>query len=956
VTTLLGDARIRVRPDFEGFEQESKRRFAGMAPVLGTALKGALVGTGAVLAAAGMVGLQTAAQLETAKIGFTTMLGSATKADAFLRNLADFAAKTPFEFPELQSAASKLISVGTEASRVIPLMTVLGDSTAAMGTGADGINRAVMALQQMRVKGKVTGEEMLQLAEAGVPAWEALATQLGVTTAQAQEMVTKGKVSVDDLFKAIETRQGKTLQRTKGMMEAQSNSISGLWSTLKDTVQMRLAQAIQPLVPYIKKALKEAAPLFDGILGGISSGMEKGIKFIEGTVAPLIRNIMGQLGKGGGPLKPLVDGFRAFADEVGPPAVRLFGALVDFGKALWPTLRQLGQQIMEVVGPALRDIGQVIGREVIPKVVAFLDAFKPVAKFLLEVIGTAVVEALKGAMQFIKGILRVIGGIFDVFTGILTGDWSKAWEGIKSIFSGAWEAILGALRVFLSIGLVGGVKKGATAAWKWFNDIAVSRIGAFGSWLATRPAWIVGKLGALGGFLKNAAIKGFGVFRTWTERKMGEVLSFIAGVPGKIGRSFANLGGIIVGYAASGIGALSSWINDKVIDNLNKLTSRFGLTIPRIPSMAPASSSRNSRGAKPSRAMAAGGVMPGWTPGRDVHRFVSPTAGTLDLSGGEAVMRPEFTRAIGTVAVNALNSAARNGGVSGVRRALSGGFAAGGIIGAGWNKLKGLGSSFKGNVDDLLSKGFGFAVDRMLTPLVRSFSDRFSGAGVIGRLTSGVLTQLVGKLKTWGEGQFGGGVPVGGGGGGSFGSGVQRWAGVVLQALRMLGQPESYLGITLRRMNQESGGNPRAINLWDINAKRGIPSKGLMQTIDPTFNAYAGALRGRGVWDPLANVYASMRYALARYGSLPRAYNRKGGYALGTHAAAPGMAWVGERGPELVDFRGGERVMNARRSSEHSGVTVNVYVDDHRLRDLIRVEVDDNVGRTATALRYGRRN
>uniref|UniRef100_UPI0032997464 tape measure protein n=1 Tax=Salmonella enterica TaxID=28901 RepID=UPI0032997464 len=79
-----------------------------------------------------------------------------------LRKLADFAAKTPFDFPTLQKAASRLIAVGTEADRVIPIMTVLGDATAAMGTGAEGVDRAVMALQQMQVKGKVTGEEMLQ--------------------------------------------------------------------------------------------------------------------------------------------------------------------------------------------------------------------------------------------------------------------------------------------------------------------------------------------------------------------------------------------------------------------------------------------------------------------------------------------------------------------------------------------------------------------------------------------------------------------------------------------------------------------------------------------------------------------------------------------------------------------------------------------------------------------------
>lgn len=114
-----------------------------------------------------------------------------------------------------------------------------------------------------------------------------------------------------------------------------------------------------------------------------------------------------------------------------------------------------------------------------------------------------------------------------------------------------------------------------------------------------------------------------------------------------------------------------------------------------------------------------------------------------------------------------------------------------------------------------------------------------------------------------------------------LGGGVQRWAPLVLEALRLLRQPSSLLPNVLRRMNQESGGNPRAINLWDSNAMRGTPSMGLMQTILPTFNAYAGPYRNRGVWDPFANIYAGLNYAINRYGSLQYAMDKPGGYALG---------------------------------------------------------------------------
>lgn len=113
------------------------------------------------------------------------------------------------------------------------------------------------------------------------------------------------------------------------------------------------------------------------------------------------------------------------------------------------------------------------------------------------------------------------------------------------------------------------------------------------------------------------------------------------------------------------------------------------------------------------------------------------------------------------------------------------------------------------------------------------------------------------------------------------GSGVERWAPLVRYLLNLYGHPQSWLGSTLRRMQQESGGNPRAVNNWDVNAKNGDPSKGLMQVIGSTFAAYRDPRFPNDIWNPKANVAASMRYAMSRYGSLPAAYDRAGGYHNG---------------------------------------------------------------------------
>ncbi|WP_027947220.1 transglycosylase SLT domain-containing protein [Amycolatopsis taiwanensis] len=135
-------------------------------------------------------------------------------------------------------------------------------------------------------------------------------------------------------------------------------------------------------------------------------------------------------------------------------------------------------------------------------------------------------------------------------------------------------------------------------------------------------------------------------------------------------------------------------------------------------------------------------------------------------------------------------------------------------------------------------------------------------------------------------------------------AGVAQWAGVILQALSMLGQAPGWLGTVERRMNQESGGNPNAVNRWDSNWKAGHPSVGLMQVIRGTYAAYKGPDVGPYMYgvsvNPLSNVFAGLNYAIHRYGSLA-ALNRPGGYDNGG-LLDPGWTAVynGTRSPENV--------------------------------------------------------
>jgi SLT domain-containing protein/phage-related protein len=217
-------------------------------------------------------------------------------------------------------------------------------------------------------------------------------------------------------------------------------------------------------------------------------------------------------------------------------------------------------------------------------------------------------------------------------------------------------------------------------------------------------------------------------------------------------------------------------------------------------------------------------------------------------------------------------------------------------------------SAFIGKVFGGLPQALGALVGKGLVAIEHLPAKALSALGKVGGAIGGFFSKL-----------FGGG-----------GSGVQRWMGVVLQALAMNGLPASLAGQVLRQIGTESGGNPNAINLNDVNAQRGDPSRGLLQTIGSTFAAYHLAGTSFNIYDPLANVAAAINYAKHVYG--PGLMSGGGGlgsghgYWAGTNSAMPGWAWVGERGPELMRMRGGEQIVPANRTGGGNTyqVTVNV--------------------------------
>ncbi len=142
-------------------------------------------------------------------------------------------------------------------------------------------------------------------------------------------------------------------------------------------------------------------------------------------------------------------------------------------------------------------------------------------------------------------------------------------------------------------------------------------------------------------------------------------------------------------------------------------------------------------------------------------------------------------------------------------------------------------------------------------------------------------------------------------GGNIGGAGSGAAAGWIRAAMAITGAPESWFTGLMTLAKRESGFNPRATNLWDSNAKKGTPSIGLMQTIGPTFRAYA--LPGYGdIYNPVHNAIASIRYIRARYGDISRVQQANAskppkGYYFGDLVTTEQTARVAEGGKaELI--------------------------------------------------------
>lgn len=291
-------------------------------------------------------------EFETYQIGFETMLKSKEKATKFMDSAKKFASVTPFDTSAVVSNAQRMLAYGFSDKDIIPDLTKIGNASAALGAGEEGISRVSRALGQMKTNGRLNAEDMNQLTDVGINAWKYLADAEGKSIAQIREMSQKGEISGDKAVKTILNG----LKEFDGMMDKTSNStVSGLMSNIKDTFDINIVskwgkglqkgatKGLGEFADYLDKSdakLKEAGTSLEKLGEYASTSVFKGLEKAGDKIDDLISMPKFQNASIGGKIsiawdELIANPFSKWWDSKGRPAIvkKITGIGKDIAKA-----------------------------------------------------------------------------------------------------------------------------------------------------------------------------------------------------------------------------------------------------------------------------------------------------------------------------------------------------------------------------------------------------------------------------------------------------------------------------------------------------------------------------------------------------------------------------------------------------------------------------------------------
>lgn len=550
----------------------------------------------------------------------------------------------------------------------------------------------------------------------------------------------------------------------------------------------------------------------------------------------------------------------------------------DIAEILTPVLEMVAdlmEWFSELPEPVRNFIEVFAGLSAIAVMLApIIAGFVMFGEKLLPIIGiaSAVIATISGIVLVVKNwgdITDWLSEKWNAFKDWMSGLWDtisekiqEVWNGIKDFFADIWQQIYNVIEGPLKFieGTIGAVmyaiyaviytvweviKFALEKAWKWISDTASTvfvPVANFfsGIWNGIKDTatgiWnsIKDTLGGIWGSIKQNAMDAFS--SVWKFIKDG--FNNLKDTLGGIVKGIANAIVKPIGGAVNGVINGVNWVLDKVGSD-----KQFALW--EVPKFA------RGTGGIPKDTLGIVNDQKGST----YKEMIIPPDGKPFIPEGRDVVLP-MKKGTKIMPANQTKSFLEE-----LPHFASG---IGDFFGGIWDTVK----DFTGSVWDYIthpSKIVQIAIDKF-TDLSGAFEPWISVAkGAVNTVFDSVVGFVKGIFDTQSNVNY------------NPSAGVEQWRTLAIRALQMTGQ---YSGANLQRllyqMQTESGGNPNAINNWDINAINGTPSKGLMQVIDPTFRAYAMAGYDKNIYDPLSNMLASIRYAVSRYGSLAAAYRGEG--------------------------------------------------------------------------------
>jgi len=509
-------------------EAGAHAQLRGFAQLGGQALGAITLAAGALTTAVATTGVQFNSLKEQASIAFTSLLHDGGAAQAFLAELTRFAATTPFELPGLIDNARQLLGVGLAADKVIPTLQSLGDAAGALGLNQEAFNRILLATSQAMSKGKLQGEELLQFAENGIPVFQLLAKALGKPVPEIQKLSSEGKLLAAEVLPKLFAQMSLDYG---GAMAAQSKTLVGQWSTLKDTSRILAGTGFRPVFDEAKRVV--------GALGELA-GSDDATRFAERFADRLDVAIDAAKRFGTGIRREFGGEVRTAIDQVSDRAA-------DLGNRLHAVLEPALNGLVTVAHkalPALQKVGEVTGGVLR----AGLDAAATVTK--------AFEEHADGLADTVETAGETIEKVGHVALPVLEA-------GLKVVALSA-QTVLHAVELLNGpLGLLTGAVIAGAAAWKAYTLTASLATTAFG---AIRPDAVAGRLKNVGSRVDDVALSA-GVL---TERFTGSARAGekVATAGSRVGTALTRVGSLlpVVGIGAVAIGTAFELLSGRAKD------------------------------------------------------------------------------------------------------------------------------------------------------------------------------------------------------------------------------------------------------------------------------------------------------------------------------------------------------------------------------------------------------